>query len=242
MSVNGEKGGEPLRIGVPVVDLVTGLNAAIGILLALNERTRSGKGQFVEAALYDGALALLHPQLPNYYLNGKVPRSLGNAHPNICPYDVFATASVPLFLAVGNNRQFEIMCGVIGKPELARDPRFTDNQTRLKHADALRGELEAALAGFEGAALARTLIEAGVPCGPVRTLDAVVDDPHTRHRGMTVEIDGYRGTGAPAKLSRTPATYRAKPPRFAEHTEAVLEELGIDPAPYRDVLPRERKG
>lgn len=242
MSVNGEKDGEPLRIGVPVVDLVTGLNAAIGVLLALHERTKSGKGQFVEAALYDCGVSLLHPHLPNYYLNGKVPKSLGNAHPNICPYDVFHTASDPLFLAVGNNRQFGIMCGVIGRADLAADARFADNAARLKHADALKSELEGAFAGRDGPALARTLIEAGVPCGAVRSIDAVVDDPHTKHRGMVIEAEGYRGTGAPVKLSRTPAGFRARPPAFAEHTDAVLADLGIDPAPYRDVLPRDRKG
>jgi formyl-CoA transferase len=242
MSVNGEKGGEPLRIGVPVVDLVTGLNAAIGILMALHERTTSGKGQFVEAALYDCGISLLHPQLPNYYLNGNVPKSLGNAHPNICPYDVFHTASDPLFLAVGNNRQFEIMCRTIGRTDLAADPRFADNATRLENASALKAEIEGAFAAHDGPALARMLIEAGVPCGPVRSIDAVVDDPHTKHRGMVIEAAGYRGTGAPVKLSRTPAAFRSKPPAFAEHTDAVLEELGIDPAPYRDVLPRERKG
>ncbi len=241
MSVNGEKGGEALRIGVPVVDLVTGLNAAIGILLALRERETSGRGQFVEAALYDCGISLLHPQLPNYYLNGKVPRSLGNAHPNICPYDVFRTGSDPLFLAVGNNRQFELLTKLLGRPELAKDPRFLDNASRLKHQEALKAELEALLAGHDCATLARQLIEAGVPCGPVRTIDAVVADPHTQHRGMTVDLDGYRGTGSPIKLSRTPASYRGVPPAFAEHTDAVLADLGIDPGPYAAALPRSRK-
>ena len=238
MSVNGEEGGKPLRLGVPIVDMVTGMNAMIGILLALQERTRSGEGQFVEATLYDSGVSMLHPQLPNYYLNGKVPSRSGNRHPNICPYDAFDTQTVPLFLAVGNNRQFATLCRVLGRPDIAQDERFVSNASRNQHRDALRDELVALLATRDGAQVAKELVGAGVPCGPVRTIDQVVEDPHTRHRGMVVDIDDYRGTGAPVKLSRTPASYRSKPPAFAQHTDEVLSELGIDPADYAAVLPR----
>ena len=238
MSVNGEENGKPLRLGVPIVDMVTGMNAMIGILLALQERNRSGEGQFVEATLYDSGVSMLHPQLPNFYLNNKVPSRSGNRHPNICPYDAFDTATVPLFLAVGNNRQFATLCRVLGRPEIAQDERYASNATRNQHRDELREELVALLAQRDGAQLAQELVGAGVPCGPVRTIDQVIDDPHTRHRGMVVDLDGYRGTGAPVKLSRTPATYRSKPPAFAQHTDEVLRERGIDPADYADVLPR----
>lgn len=237
MSVNGERGGEPLRVGLPVVDMVTGLNAVIGILMALNERERSGRGQFVEASLYDCGVSLLHPHLPNYYLSGAVAGRSGNAHPNICPYDTFATATDPIFLAVGNNRQFATLCKVIGRPELADDPRFASNGERNVNRDSLKAELETALAGFECAGLAERLIRSGVPCGQVRSIDQVVADPHTLHREMVVDIGAYRGTGSPIKLSRTPASYRLAPPRFAEHTEAVLDELGLDGRSYRNVLP-----
>ena len=238
MSVNGEQGGQPLRVGLPVVDMVTGLNAAIGILLALNERAQSGKGQFVEASLYDCGISLLHPHLPNYYLSGKVPAPSGNAHPNICPYDTFATATEPVFLAVGNNRQFATLCGMIGRPDLPEDPRFASNGRRNENRDALKAELEAALAGFDCAELADRLIKAGVPCGAVRRIDQVVADPHTHHREMVVDIGDYRGTGSPIKLSRTPASYRSKPPAFAQHTDEVLKEHGLDPAAFDAVLPR----
>ncbi len=237
MSVNGELGGKPLRVGLPVVDMVTGLNAVIGILMAINERSVSGKGQFVETALYDCGISLLHPHLPNYYLSGKVAEPAGNAHPNICPYDTFATRTDPIFLAVGNNRQFAALCTVIERPDLPTDPRFVSNGERNVHRDALKIELEAALAGFDCDAIADTLIQAGVPCGAVRSIDQVVDDAHTKHREMVVDIGPYRGTGSPIKLSRTPASYRKAPPAFAEHTAEILSERKIEGERFREVLP-----
>jgi formyl-CoA transferase len=237
MSVNGELGGEPLRVGLPVVDMVTGLNAVIGILMALHERQASGKGQFVETTLYDCGVSLLHPQLPNFYLSGKVAKPSGNAHPNICPYDTFATATVPIFLAVGNNRQFETLCRMIGRPDLPQDPRFASNGERNINRDALKVELEKGLASHDCAAIAKALIEAGVPCGAVRSIDQVVADAHTIHREMVVDIGDYRGTGSPIKLSRTPASYRRKPPQFAEHTTEILDELAVDGEPFSVVLP-----
>lgn len=222
MSVNGDALGDPLRMGVPVVDIAAGLNATIGILLALQERSRSGKGQFVEAALFDCGISLLHPHLANFFLSGKEPRRTGNAHPNITPYDTFHTASVPIFLAVGNDGQFRKLCSVLAAPELAADARFATNEQRNLHRIELRQALEAILASREGAALATKLIEAGVPCGPVLSLKEVVEHPHTRHREMMVEVQGYRGTGSPIKLSRTAATYRRPPPAFGEHDEEIL--------------------
>ena len=239
MSVNGEPDGGPLRMGVPIIDMVTGMNGVIGILLALQERNRSGEGQFVEATLYDSGVSMLHPQLPNYYLNGKVPERSGNRHPNICPYDAFETSTVPLFLAVGNNRQFATLCKILGRPELATDERYVTNAQRNEHRDTLRETLVALLAEKDGLQVSQELVAAGVPCGPVRNIDQVVNDPHTHHRGMIVDIDDYRGTGSPVKLSRTPATYRLRPPAFAQHTDEVLREYGLDPQAYASVLARE---
>ncbi|QWK80501.1 CaiB/BaiF CoA transferase family protein [Ochrobactrum sp. BTU1] len=237
MSVNGEKNGQALRVGLPVVDMVTGLNAVIGIMMALNERVGSGKGQFVETTLYDCGFSLLHPHLPNFYLSGKVAGTSGNAHPNICPYDTFLTATDPIFLAVGNNRQFEILCQKIGRPDLPSDTRFVNNGERNQNRDALKAEIEKGLANFECKTIAKDLIEAGVPCGAVRTIDQVVVDPHTKHREMVVDIEDFRSTGSPIKMSRTPVSYRRKPPRFAQHTDEILREYGVDVDEYRDVLP-----
>lgn len=242
MSVNGEKGGDGLRVGLPVVDMATGLNAVIGILMALAEREQSGKGQFVETALYDCGVSLLHPHLPNYYLSGKVGEPSGNAHPNICPYDTFATRTEPLFLAVGNNRQFATLCRVIDRPDLPEDARFADNSLRNQNRDALKVELEQAMRAYDCAELADELIHAGVPCGAVRSIDRVVDDPHTRHREMVVDIGAYRGTGSPIKLSRTPASYRRAPPGFAEHSREILQSLGVDPVDFPGAVPDSGKG
>jgi len=213
MSVNGESGGDSLRVGLPVVDLVTGLNAALGVLLALQERGRSGKGQFVEASLFDCGLSLLHPHAANWFLDGKKPELTGNAHPNIYPYDAFPTRTVPIFLAVGNDRQFGLLCQHLQSGHLAKDERFSQAGARSVHRQALRQLLEQALAGHEGAQLAEALMQIGVPCAPILSVDAALQHPHTQHREMVVHIgDDYTGLASPIKLSRTPATYRHAPP------------------------------
>ncbi|WP_414441031.1 CaiB/BaiF CoA transferase family protein [Burkholderia sp. 22PA0106] len=228
MSVNGEADGPALRVGLPVVDMVTGLNALAGILLALAEREKSGRGQSLDIALYDSGVSLLHPHLPNYFGNGRTPQRSGNAHPNITPYDSYRTATAPIFLAVGNDRQFAKLVGHLNAPELAQDVRFADNRSRCAHRAELKAELERLMQSLDCEALATALIRGGVPCGPVQTVDAVARHPHTLHRELMVEIGAYRGTGTPIKLSRTPATYRTAPPALGGDTRAVLDELGID--------------
>jgi crotonobetainyl-CoA:carnitine CoA-transferase CaiB-like acyl-CoA transferase len=216
MSVNGEpaaKGGDALRVGIPVVDMVTGLNAALGISFALLERQRSGRGQYLEVALYDAGLSVLHPHSANHLMDGRIPGRSGNAHPNIAPYDTFATATEKIFLAVGNDKQFATLCRLIGVPQLSADERFVVNARRNANREALTQALEAALANFECKPLAERLAREGVPCAPIQDVPAALADAHTRHRGMVVEIDGYRGVASPIKLSRTPARYRLRPPR-----------------------------
>ena len=230
MSLNGESQGEPLRVGLPVVDLATGLNAALAIMMALQERARSGKGQFVEATLYDCAVALLHPYAANWFLSGKPPQRTGNAHPNVAPYDQFRTKTKRIFLAVGNNRQYARFCAEIGRPELAEDPRFRDNKDRVTNRAALRAELDGVLAAIDGEALATRLLDRGVPCGVVQELPDVLTHPHTRHRNMIYEDGDYRAVGAPLKLSRTPPGLRRRPPRFGEANRAVLAEAGYSDA------------
>ena len=212
MSVNGEAGAQPLRVGLPVVDMVTGLNAALGVMLALHERQRSGRGQFVEAALYDSGLSLLHPHGANWFLDGRTPQRTGNAHPNIYPYDSFSTGGAPIFLAVGNDRQFGILCRHLGDPTLADDPRFATAGARSVHRVALKQVLQTLLAAHDGPALADALVQAGVPCAPVLSVPQALQHPHTAHRQMVVEMPGgYKGIGAPIKLGRTPASYRFAP-------------------------------
>lgn len=223
MSVNGEASGGPLRVGLPVVDMVTGLNAALGVMLALQERQRSGRGQFIEAALYDSGLSLLHPHGANWFLDGREPQRSGNAHPNIYPYDSFVTGSEPIFLAVGNDRQFSTLCRHLGAPALAEEPRFASAGARSVNRVALKSELERLLAAHDGNALADVLVKAGVPCAPVLSVSAALQHPHTTHRGMVVEMaGGYRGIASPIKLSRTPANYRFAP--LAEGDDFLPDE------------------
>jgi len=230
MSLNGESSGEPLRVGIPLVDLATGLNAALAILMALHERQHSGRGQFVEATLYDCAVALLHPYAANWFLSGKPPQRTGNQHPNVAPYDQFATKTKPIFLAIGNNRQFQRFCAEIGKPALAEDARFRDNKDRVVNRAALRREIEGAMAALDGETLTTRLLDRGVPCGVVQGLPDVLTHPHTRHRRMVYEEGAYKGVGAPVKLSRTPPALRRTPPAFGAGNREVLTEAGYSAA------------
>lgn len=212
MSVNGEAGGEALRVGLPVVDLVTGLNAALGVMLALHERARSGRGQFIESALYDNALTLLHPHAANWFMGGDTPGRSGNAHPNIYPYDTLRTGTDPVFFAVGNDRQFRQLCRTLGAEQLADDVRFATAGARSTNRADLKPALEALLMAHDGPALAERLIRDGVPCAAVLSVPQALQHPHTVHRGMVVQLDGgYRGIASPIKLSRTPASYRLPP-------------------------------
>lgn len=212
MSINGEADGGPLRVGLPVVDMVTGMNAALGVLMALQERQRSGRGQLVEAALYDSGLALLHPHAANWFMDGRAPKRTGNAHPNIYPYDALRTGTDPVFVAVGNDRQFGAFCRVIGLPDLAAHADYATAGARSANRDALKAALEAQMAALDGRALVEDLMAAGVPAAPVLDVESALRHPHTAHRGMVVEMEGgWRGLGSPIKLDRTPASYRHVP-------------------------------
>lgn len=230
MSVNGDAEGDATRVGLPVVDMVTGLNAAVAVLLALNERVRSGLGQFLDITLYDCAVSLLHPHAANYFYSGNVPGRTGNAHPNIAPYETLPTQSGAIFLAVGNNRQFAALARALNAEALLTDARFTNNADRLQHRDALRAELTRKLASHDAATLAEQLLRQGVPAAAVQNVEDVLHHPHTRHRQMVLEQGEYRGVGSPIKLSRTPASLRRLPPKLGEHNEEIRS--GID-ATYR---------
>jgi crotonobetainyl-CoA:carnitine CoA-transferase CaiB-like acyl-CoA transferase len=232
-SINGmppaDGSGGPTRIGIPLVDLGTGLYAAIALLMALVERARSGQGQFIDMTLYDAGIALMHPHIPNYLLSGRLPGLTGNAHPNISPYDKFPTRTVDVFLAVGNDRAFARLCAELGAPELAADPRYRSNADRLANRPALTERLEVLLADQDGEALCTRLLAAGVPAGPVRDVAQVWSDRHTHHRGMAAGVGDYRGWGVPIKLSRTPGKIRRPPPRYGVHGREILAEFGFSP-------------
>jgi formyl-CoA transferase len=230
VSVNGAPESGPVRIGVPVVDLSTGMNACMGILMALYERVRSGKGQFVDATLYDSAVALHQPHAPNYFMAGLKPKLYGNSHGNLAPYANFPTKGRNIVVGAGNDGQFRKLVQMLGKPELADDPRFKTNKDRLAHKPALEEELRALTKDRDGEAFANELMQNGVPSGAVMEVPDVMEHPHTRHRNMVWEKDGYRNVGNPVKLSRTPPAVRSKPRKFGIDTRAVLAERGYSAA------------
>ncbi|CAH2600354.1 Acetyl-CoA:oxalate CoA-transferase [Rhodovastum atsumiense] len=230
MSINGDPSTGPMRMGTPIVDLATGLYSAIAILMALQERHRSGRGQFLDMTLHDCGMALLHPQAANYLLNGRRPMPLGNPHPNLAPYEKYPTRTCEIFVAVGNDGQFRRLCDLLGRPDMASDPRFLHNADRLANRPAMIAIFSDILAGMDGHEIAGRLLCNGVPAGPVLPVDEALAAPHTAARQMVTECDGYRALGTPIKLSRTPGGTRGKPPRFGQHAEEILAEHGFDAA------------
>ncbi|MBS0223001.1 MAG: CoA transferase [Proteobacteria bacterium] len=230
VSVNGSPESGPVRIGVPVVDLSTGMNACIGILMALYERNTSGKGQFVDATLYDSAIALHQPHAPNYFMAGLKPKLVGNSHGSLAPYANFPTKVGNIVVGAGNDGQFRKLCQMLGKPELADDPRFKTNKDRVAHRSELETELRTLLKDRDADAFSRELMKGGVPSGAVLDVPEVMEHPHTKHRDMVWEKDGYRNVGNPVKLSRTPPAVRTKPRKFGLDTRAVLVECGYTDA------------
>jgi len=226
-TVNGPPEGSGVRIGIPLVDIGTGLFAANAILAAGIERDKSGKGQSVEASLFDTGIAFQHPHAPNWFLSGKPPVRVGNAHTNIAPYDAFPSGTVDIYLSVGNNGQFRRLCEALGAPEVADDARFLNNADRVQNKPALRETLVKLLADKDGEALCLDLLKHGVPAGPILDMEGILTHPHTEHRKMVVEKDGYRGFGIPIKFSRTPGAVRKRPPMFGENDRDVLKDAGF---------------
>ncbi|AZY50523.1 CaiB/BaiF CoA transferase family protein [Bordetella avium] len=237
MSITGERddlpGGGPQKAGVAVTDLMTGMYSTVGILAAIIERERSGLGQHIDMALLDCQVAMLANQNLNFMTSGVAPRRAGNAHQNLVPYQVFAAADGHLIVAVGNDSQFRNYCRVIGMPELADDARFATNPQRVRNRDALVPMLaERMLTGARDTWLTE-LEAAGVPAGPINTLDQVYQDPQVLARGMKRELPhpvaGVAPIAAsPLKLSETPVAYLRPAPMLGEHTHQILSErLGL---------------
>lgn len=226
-SVNGEKGSAPTRLGIAMVDMGTGLYTAVAILMAMAERNRSGEGQYIDMTLYDCAVALMHPHIPNYQYSGEIPGPTGNAHPNISPYDTFRTRTVDVFIGAGNNASFHKLCELLECVDLVQDARFNSNAARVHNRDALKVELETRLVRVDGESLCHQLLEAGIPAGPIYNTAQVVAHPHTGFRGMNLEQAWYRGIGTPIKFSRSQTTLRHLPPRFGQHSREILAEAGL---------------
>ncbi|MCL4104502.1 UNVERIFIED_CONTAM: hypothetical protein GTU68_047464 [Idotea baltica] len=234
MSVTGQPDGSPgagpQKVGVALTDIMTGLYATIGILAALTERDRSGLGQLVDLALLDVTAATLANQASNYLVGGMVPQRLGNAHPNVVPYQTFVAADGHLIVAVGNDAQFARFVDALGCPELADDVRFINNQMRVQHREALIPLLQRKMLDKPKDQWLEILEQAKVPAGSINSVEEVFAEPQIQAREMQIEIPHpfdphLQLVGNPIKLSRTPVSYNRPPPTLGQHTAEVLAEL-----------------
>jgi formyl-CoA transferase len=229
MSITGPAEGPPMKVGVAIVDLTAGMYAAIAILAALHERERSGEGQFIDMALLDAQVAWLANVGSNFLVSGERPGRFGNAHPNIVPYEPFPTADGWLAVGVGNDRQWRKLCALAGWDDLTTDERFASNPLRVKHRDLLVPILKDRFQTRTTAVWREALLEAGIPCGPINSIDQVFADPQVLSREMMVKLPhpsagSVRLSGSPLKLSRTPVRLTQPPPLLGQHTEEVLTE------------------
>jgi crotonobetainyl-CoA:carnitine CoA-transferase CaiB-like acyl-CoA transferase len=233
MSLTGEADGEPTRAGVPIADIMTGVYAVVGILAAIHERDKTGKGTLVDGALVDTQVGMLANQALNYLVSGELPVRIGNAHPNIVPYQVFPVADGHVIIATGNDSQFVKLCGVLGEPSLAENPDYKDNKSRLAHREVLVGRLTELCKRMTSADILAKLEAVGVPAGPINNLDQVFDDPQVIHRGVKLNLPSAHAKGgtipgvrAPLVIGGRPMAHERPSPRLGEHTQEILREIG----------------
>ncbi|SIT12651.1 CaiB/BaiF CoA-transferase family protein [Achromobacter sp. MFA1 R4] len=248
MSVTGERddkpGGGPQKVGVPIVDLTTGVYAALGIVAALLRRAQTGQGEYIDVAMLDVQVGLLANQAMNFLLGNKVPRRTGTAHPNIQPQRTFACADGDIVIVVGNDAQFATLCGVLGTPELAQDPRYLTNSQRVKNQDSLDPILDAIFAAQPRAHWLAALKQAGVPAGSINTVPEVFEDPQVVHRAMLRRLP-HPAAGSvpqvmnPLRFGHAALRADAAPPLLGQHTADVLTELGLSAEQIQDY--RDRK-
>jgi crotonobetainyl-CoA:carnitine CoA-transferase CaiB-like acyl-CoA transferase len=233
MDLTGDPDGEPQRTGVPVADIFTGVYSAVGILAALAQREKTGRGCLVDTALVDSQVGVLANQALNYLVSGKVPKRIGNAHPNIVPYQVFPVADGHIIIATGNDNQFAKLCAVLGEPKLAQEPRYLANSDRLQHREELITRLTALTLKWKRNDLLDKLEAVQVPAGPINPLDQVFTDPQVVHRGMRIDRPSAKAKAGSIPGVRTPITIGGEPmaaehpaPRLGEHTAEILREIG----------------
>ena len=232
MSITGERDGEPQRVGVPIADLTAGLWAAISINAALRHREVTGEGQQIDISLLDTQIATLSIQGLNYLTSGEVPELLGNAHPNIVPYQVFPTSDGNIIISIGNDTQFERFCAFLGHPDLNLNDKFKTNEMRVRNRGELTAILDNILRLETSEHWLMGLDKIKIACGPINRIDQAFENPQVQARGMEIEMEHpasggqpVKMIGSPIKLSRTPASYRRPPPMLGEHTDEVLGEL-----------------
>jgi formyl-CoA transferase len=234
MSVTGERadlpGGGPQRVGVPIIDMMTGMYASIAICAAIANRAVTGKGQWIDVALLDSCVAILANQAMNYFATGEVPEAIGNAHPNIVPYQSFKTSDGAIILACGNDNLFKKFCEIASCPELALDPKFSTNGERVNHRDEITNLLNAIFAKKSTKEWVALLEEAGVPNGPINSIKEVFEEPQVQARNMQIELSHavagkVKLVGSPMKFSGTPVTYEIPPPALGQHTQEILKNV-----------------
>src|SRR5690625_2698401 len=230
MSITGTEESGPQKVGVAIVDVLTGLYATIGIQAALIERGRSGKGQKIDLSLYDSAVSALINIGSNYLMSGEMPKLLGNEHANIVPYQTFVTNDGEMVIAVGNDQQFKKLCMIIEQPELAHDTRFATNPERVKNRRVLVPKLQRAFLQQNTSYWKEKCDKQKIPCGPIQDLEDVYHDPQLQAREMVVQLDHptagkIKMIGSPLHLSRTPVVIRRHPPNIGEHNEEILAKL-----------------
>lgn len=247
MSVTGERdelpGGGPQKVGVPIVDLMTGMYAAVAVLAALAGRAETGNGDYIDVAMLDVQVASLANQAMNYLLSGRVPHHTGNRHPNIQPQDVFRCKDGHLALAVGNDEQFVRFCSVIERPDLARDLRFARNENRVRNLVALYDVIGPCLARRGVAECVAALEAAGVPSAAINSIEAALAEPQVVHRQMVRHLDHpLAGTVpqvvSPMRFAENPLSFRRSPPMLGQHTGEILRELGLSLAEIEDLKSR----
>jgi len=236
MDLTGAPDGEPMKVGVAYADIMTGLYAVIGIQAALAARERTGRGQFVDMALFDTQVGVLANQAANYLVSGAAPRRLGNTHPNIVPYQVFPTADSHIIIATGNDRQFSDVCRILGAPQLALDARFKTNADRVKNRAQLIPLLVDGSRHRTKSELLAALEGANVPAGPINSVAEVFADPQVEARGMRIDLPAEGAMGgtvpsvrSPIVMSEADLAYETAAPRLGQHTEAILADLGYTP-------------
>ena len=233
MGLTGTADGEPMRVGVAVSDIFSGVYSVVGILAALLRREQTGRGGYVDTALVDSTVGVLSFQALNFLVSGELPKRIGNTHPNLVPYQVFPVADGRIIIATGNDGQFVKLCGILGAPEIAQNPEYKDNTGRLAHRGELVGKLSALTGRLKRDELLDKLEGAGIPAGPINDLEQVFADPQVIHRGMRLELKSDAAAGGKIPGLRSPvildgATMASErpAPRLGEHTAEILREIG----------------
>jgi len=244
MSITGEADGRPgagpQKVGIPILDLMTGMYGAVSVLAALANREQTGRGDFIDLAMLDVQTAVLANQAMNYLLSGRTPQRQGNRHPNIMPQDVFKCADGDVVLAVGNDGQYAKMCQALGRPELATDPRYARNADRVRHKDELMPLIAQIFAGWKRSDLVEAMERVGVPCGPINSVAEVFEEPQVKHRGMRFDLP-HPSSGQvpqvknPINFKDAHLRYERAPPLLGQHSDEILREIGLSDGEIADL-------